>query len=160
MPLTPMQIMSAKILANGAVILVAVVLSMLLVIRGMLGLVIAGALQLFVAGVALYLFFATSLGIFLGTVARSMPQLGLLFILIVLPMNMLSGGNTALESMPAFLRYGMQVVPSTHFVSFAQAILFRGAGIGIVWPSFAATAGIGAVFVAFSAWRFRRVLVG
>ncbi|TAD87209.1 MAG: ABC transporter permease [Alphaproteobacteria bacterium] len=160
MPLTPMQIMAAKILATGAVILVAVVLSLVLILRGVLGLSITGSLPLFVAGVAVYLFFATSLGIFLGTIVRSMPQLGLLFILIVLPMNMLSGGNTPLESMPPFLRYGMQLVPSTHFVSFAQAILFRGAGIEIVWPSFAATAGIGTLFAAFSAWRFRRMLLG
>ena len=77
----------------------------------------------------LYLFFSTSIGIFLGTVARSMPQLGLLFILVAVPMMLLSGSNTPLESMPLPLQYIMQASPSTHFVSFAQAILFRGAGL-------------------------------
>lgn len=158
MPLTPLQIMAAKVLANGAVILVAVALSLLLVVRTVLGLDTAGSLPLFLAEAALYLFFATSLGVFLGTVARSMPQLGLLFILIVLPMNMLSGGNTPQDSMPDLLRYAMQLVPSTHFVSFAQAILFRGAGLDIVWPAFLATGAIGAAFMAFSLWRFRRAL--
>jgi hypothetical protein len=65
--------------------------------------------------------FACATGIFLGTVARTMPQLGLLFMLIFLPTNMLSGSNTPLE-------ITMQASPSTHFVSFAQAILYRGAG--------------------------------
>jgi hypothetical protein len=38
-------------------------------------------------GVVIYLFFATAIGIFLGTVTNSMPQLGLLFMLVFLPMN-------------------------------------------------------------------------
>ncbi len=80
----------------------------------------------------LYLFFATSIGIFLGTVANSMPQLGLLYILVSLPMNMLSGSNTPLESMPPWLQTVMQASPATHFVAFAQAILYRGAGLAIV----------------------------
>ncbi len=45
--------------------------------------------------------FACGIGIFLGTVARTAPELGPLFMLILLPMNMLSGSNTPLESMLA-----------------------------------------------------------
>ena len=63
-------------------------------------------------------------------------------------MNLLSGGNTPLDSMPQLLQTVMQGSPSTHFVSFAQAILYRGAGFDMVWPEFAATAAIGAVFFA------------
>ena len=108
--------------------------------RSLLGVPIAGSVPLFLAGIALYLFFATAIGIFLGTVARSMPQLGLLYMLVAIPMNMLSGSNTPLESMPPFLRTVMQASPSTHFVSFAQAILYRGAGFDVVWPQFLAVA--------------------
>lgn len=57
---------------------------------------------------------------FLGTVARSVPQLWLLFILIVLPMNTLSGSGTPLESEPLRLQYVMQFSPSTHFVSWRR----------------------------------------
>ena len=110
------------------------------------------------AGVVLYLFFATAVGIFLGTVARSMPQLGLLFILIVLPMNLLSGANTPLESMPEALQVIMQAVPSTHFVSIAQAILYRGAGLAIVWPRFVAVGGIGMLFFGLALLRFRAAI--
>ncbi|WP_372617189.1 ABC transporter permease [Falsiroseomonas sp.] len=158
MPLTPFEIMVAKLWANGLVILTAVAVSLVVVLRWAVGAPLAGSLGLFLAGTALYLFFATSLGIFLGTVARSMPQLGLLFILTVLPMNMLSGADTPLESMPLPLQYAMQLVPSTHFVAFAQAILFRGADLSIVWPRFLATAVVGAVFLLIGLWRFRRAL--
>jgi ABC-2 type transport system permease protein len=108
-------------------------------------------------GVVIYLFFATAIGIFLGTVARSMPQLGLLYMLVFLPMNMLSGSNTPLESMPLWLARVMQVSPSTHFVAFAQSILYRGAGMDVVWPQFLAVAVIGALFFGLAILRFRSV---
>jgi ABC-2 type transport system permease protein len=157
MPLTPFEIAISKIWSNGLVIAVAVGLSLVFVIRGLLGVPIAGSIPLFLAGVVIYLFFATAIGIFLGTVARSMPQLGLLYMLVAIPMNMLSGSNTPLESMPPFLRTLMQVSPSTHFVSFAQAILYRGAGFDVVWPQFLAVALIGGLFLGLALLRFRRV---
>jgi ABC-2 type transport system permease protein len=157
MPLTPFEIAMAKVWANGLVIAVAVVCSVEGVVRVVLGVPIAGSVPLFMAGVAIYLFFATAVGLFLGTVARSMPQLGLLFMLVALPMNLLSGANTPLESMPPFLQRLMQASPSTHFVVFAQAILYRGAGIDVVWPQFIIVAAIGGLFLGLALLRFRRV---
>jgi ABC-2 type transport system permease protein len=132
-------------------------LSLYIVVRTVLGIPIAGSIPLFMVGVVIYLFFATAIGIFLGTVARSMPQLGLLYMLVYLPMNMLSGSNTPLESMPHWLAFVMQASPSTHFVSFAQSILYRGAGIDVVWPQFLATGLIGGLFFALALRRFRSV---
>jgi ABC-2 type transport system permease protein len=157
MPLTPFEIAMSKVWANGLVIAVAVGLSLTLVVRLTLGIPIAGSIPLFMVGVAIYLFFATAIGVFLGTVARSMPQLGLLFMLVFLPMNMLSGGNTPLESMPPWLATVMQASPSTHFVSFAQSILYRGAGLDVVWPEFLAVAAIGGLFFGLAIMRFRSV---
>jgi ABC-2 type transport system permease protein len=157
MPLTPFEIAMSKVWANGLVITVAVGLSLYLVIRGMLTIPIAGSIPLFMIGVVIYLFFATAIGIFLGTVARSMPQLGLLYMLVYLPMNMLSGSNTPLESMPPWLATVMQASPSTHFVLFAQSILYRGAGIDVVWPQFLAVAVVGGLFFGFAILRFRSV---
>jgi len=157
MPVTPSEIALAKIWANSLVITVAVGLSLYFVVRGLLRVPIAGSIPLFMLGVVIYLFFATAIGIFLGTVARSMPQLGLLFILVFLPMNMLSGSNTPLESMPPWLAMVMQASPSTHFVSFAQAILYRGAGLDVVWLQFLAVASIGGLFFGLALLRFRKV---
>jgi len=157
MPLTPFEIAMSKVWANGLVITVAVGLALYLVVRLMLGVAIAGSIPLFMVGVVIYLFFATAVGIFLGTIARSMPQLGLLFMLVYLPMNMLSGSNTPLESMPPWLATAMQASPSTHFVSFAQSILYRGAGIDVVWPEFLAVALIGGLFFSLAILRFRWV---
>ena len=157
MPVTPFEIAMSKIWANGLVIIVAVGLSLYLIVRGVLGIPIAGSIPLFLFGAAIYLFFATAIGIFLGTVARSMPQLGLLYLLVYLPLAMLSGANTPLESMPPWLATLMQASPTVHFVSFAQAILYRGAGIAVVWREFVIVALIGGLFLALALLRFRRI---
>ncbi len=157
MPITPFEIAMSKVWANGLVIAVAVGLSLYLVVRMMLGIPVAGSIPLFLVGVVIYLFFATAIGIFLGTIAHSMPQLGLLYMLVFLPMNMLSGSNTPLESMPPWLAKIMQLSPSTHFVSFAQSILYRGAGLDVVWPQFLAVSVIGALFFVLAILRFRSV---
>ena len=159
MPLTPFEIAMSKVWANCLVITVAVGLSLYVVVRATLGIPIAGSIPLFMVGVVIYLFFATAVGIFLGTVARSMPQLGLLYMLVYMPINMLSGSNTPLESMPPWLATVMQVSPSTHFVAFAQSILYRGAGLDVVWPQFLAVAVIGALFFGLAILRFRSVVV-
>jgi ABC-2 type transport system permease protein len=119
---------------------------------------VGGSVLLFLAGAALCLFATTSMGILMATVARSMPQFGMLAILILLPMQLLSGGSTPRESMPRFAQDAMLAMPSTDFVALGQAILFRGAGIDVVWPQFLALAVIGAVFFAISLNRFRRTI--
>lgn len=120
-----------------------------------------------------------------------MPQFGLLFLLVFLPIRMLSyrrlfgltgmrvglagrpraendsdtgrpkgrlvsGGKMPLESEPRVLQIVMQGVASTHFVSFAEAILFRGAGLALVYRDYLAVTGLGAVFFTLSVSRFRR----
>jgi ABC-2 type transport system permease protein len=159
MPVTPFQIAMAKIWANALVIIIAVTLSLEIVVRQILRIPINGSVPLFISGVAIYLFFATAVGIFLATIARSMPQLGLLYILVAMPMNVLSGSNTPLESMPPFLSAIMMVSPSTHFVLFAQSILFRGAGLSVVWPQFIFIGLAGSLFLFLALRRFRSVLV-
>ena len=95
-------------------------------------------------------------GIFLACAAQNMPQLGMLLILVYLPMQMLSGSNTPQESMPEWIQKLMLVAPTTHFVNFSQAILFRGAGLEVVWKQFLALFIIGTVLFLYSLARFRR----
>ncbi|HTW53992.1 MAG TPA: ABC transporter permease [Bradyrhizobium sp.] len=158
MPVTPLEIGAAKIWANSLVILIAVGLSLYLVVRGLLHIPIAGSVPLFLAGTLAYLFFATAVGVFLGTVARSMPQLGLLYLLVYMPLSLLSGANTPLESMPPWLSTIMQASPTVHFVSFAQAILYRGAGLGVVWKQFVLVILAGGLFFGLALFRFRKVV--
>ncbi len=156
MPVTPSEIMVAKIGANGLAIIVAAILSLWLVVQTALNVPVAGSVPLFVLGAVIYLASVTGLGILLATLTSSMPQFGLLALPVLIVMNLLSGSTTPMESMPGVLQVIMQVSPSTHFVAFAQAILYRGAGVGIVWPQIAIMAALGAVFFALALRRFRQ----
>ena len=140
------------------VVLAATAFALTAVVQGWLSVPIQGSLALFLAGAALHLFATTSMGIFLGTIARSMPQFALLLMLVLLPLQMLSGGTTPRESMPQAVQYIMLAAPNTHFVMLAQAILYRGAGITAVWPQFLAIGVIGATLFGLALARFRRTI--
>jgi ABC-2 type transport system permease protein len=158
MPVTPAEIMLAKVWSTSLVVLVATFFSLVVVVQGLIGVPIEGSLALFLVAAALLLFSTTALGIFMATVARTMPQFGLLLMLTLLPLQMLSGGSTPRESMPQLLQDIMLAAPTTHFVQASNAILFRGAGLDVVWPQLLATAAIGALLFGFALWRFRRTL--
>ena len=155
MPLRPLEIALGKVWANSAVILVAMYLCLQLVVRGVLDVPLNGSLPLFFFGAALYLYAVSAIGIFLGTVARSMPQLGLLFLPVVMVIVVLSGGLTPLDVMPAPIRYIMLAMPSSHFTTFSMAVLFRGAGFMLVWKQVAAMSVIGFCFLGGALLRFR-----
>ena len=156
MPVRPLEIMFSKIWSMLLVVLIAAMVALLVVIMRCLNVPVNGSLLLFALGVALHLFAVTSLGIFLACIAQNMPQLGMLMILVLLPMQMLSGSSTPLESMPQWVQTVMQAAPTTHFVEFCQAILFRGAGIEVVWKQFVMLLVIGSVLFWFSLVRFRK----
>lgn len=159
MPVTPSEIMVAKIWAMGLVVLVASGISLNTVVRGILSVPIEGSLLLFFSGATLHLFATTSMGIFMATMARSMPQFGLLMVLVMMPLQMLSGGVTPRESMPELVQIIMLVAPTTHFVELGQAILYRGAGLDTVWSQFLMLAIIGTLLFSFSMARFRKAIM-
>jgi ABC-2 type transport system permease protein len=156
MPLTAFEIAMAKVWANGLVILAATALSLFLIVRGALQVPFAGSIPLWFVGVILYLFFATALGVFLGTISRSMAQFALLIILVVMVLQLLSGGQTPVESQPRWLQTITYFLPSRHFVSFSQVIIYRGGGLGAVWKQFTMVSVVGLAFFVYSVQAFRK----
>ncbi len=158
MPVTPAEIMLAKVWSMGVVVLLATAVSVTSIVQGALHVPIEGSVLLFLLCTALHLFATTSMGIFLATLARSMPQFGLLMLLILLPLQMLSGGMTPRESMPEIAQVVMLAAPTTHFVSAAQAILYRGAGLEVVWSQMLAIVAIGTAFFLIALSQFRKTI--
>ena len=156
MPLTPFDIAVAKIWSNGSVVLLAASLSMQFVVEGFLNVQVAGSSLLFVFGALIYLFSATSLGIFLAIIARSMAQFALLFILSIMPLQLLSGGDTPVANQPDWLQSLTIVLPTRHFVSFSQAVIFRGAGFTAVWFEIVLMILLGLILLFASIALFRR----
>ena len=158
MPLSALEIALAKVWANGLVILVATAISLYVIVIKALEVPFAGSFALWFSGVILYLFFATALGIFLGTISQSMAQFALLMILVVVVLQMLSGGSTPVESQPVWLQYISFFFPSRQFVSFSQIIIYRGGGFSAVWSQFLMVSGVGIAFFVFSLSLFRKSL--
>ena len=158
MPVTPFEIMTSKVWSMGLVVLVSSALALILVVQGWLAVPIQGNRALFLCGAALHLFATTSLGMFLATFARTMPQFALLMILVLLPLLVLDGGMTPRESMPEAVQQIMLGAATTQFVMLAQGILYRGAGLSAVWPQFVALAAIGAILFNIALARFRRTI--
>jgi ABC-2 type transport system permease protein len=60
--------------------------------------------------------------------------------------------------MPELVQNLMLAAPTTHFVAASQAILFRGAGLTVVWPQFLTLLLMGAVLFTIALNRFRRTI--
>lgn len=158
MPVTPFEIMCSKIWAMALIVLIATAFSLIVVVHLLLAVPIEGSILLFMLGTAMNLFATTSMGIFMGTMTRTMPQFGLLLMLVILPLELLSGGTTPRENMPQAVQDIMLTAPTTHFVMLAQSVLFRGAGLDIVWPQLVALALIGSVFFCVTLHYFRKAI--
>lgn len=158
MPVTPVEIMVSKIWSMSGVVLISSFLSLTVMVQMVLDIPLQGSLALFMLATALQLFATASLGIFLATVAGSMPQFGILLMLVLLPLQILSGAQTPRESMPELVQTLMLAAPNTHYVILSQSVLFRGAGLGVVWPQLVALLVIGGLLFVFSLGQFRRFL--
>ena len=158
MPVRPAEIMIAKIWANGLVVVLAATASLWFVVHLVIGVPLAGSLALYVAGTTLYEISVGALAILLATFTGTMAQYGLLIIPVVYVLDLMSGATTPMESMPLFWQDVMQFTPTPHYVAFAQAVLYRGAGLDIVWPPLAALVGFTVVFLGVSLIRFRTAL--
>jgi ABC-2 type transport system permease protein len=158
MPVRPAEIMTAKIWANGLVIVVVALLSLWFVVHSALRVPLSGSMLLFLGGTVLYEISVAALGILLATFTGTMGQFGLLVVPVLVILNLLSGSATPPESMPPWLIEVMKVTPTPHFVSFSQNVLYRAAGLEIVWLQLAALAAVTAVYFGASLVRFRKTL--
>jgi len=158
MPVRASEIAIAKIMTNGLVILAATLLSLRLVVQLWLGVPLAGSVALFAIGALLYLFSVTSLGMWLATLAPTMPQFGLLSVPVYAIAYLLSGAATPVESMPPLVQAIVRFAPTTQFVAMTQAILYRDAGIETVWPQMTVVIASGALFLTLALSRFRSML--
>ena len=158
MPVTATEIVAAKILANGLVVSVAAVLSMKFIVGGAVGAELVGSFALYALGVVLFMFSVASLSVMLATIAPTMPQYSLLMVPTYIVFMMFSGSTSPRANMPEMAQRVSEYWPSTQFAHFAQAVMFRGAGLETVWGQLVALSVAGAVFLGLALVRFRKML--
>lgn len=156
MPLTPAEIMLAKVWSNMAVVQLGTVFCLYAVIEGWLDIPVAGSVPLFLFGTMLYQFAATAIGMVLATVVRTVQQFVLVMILVIAPMVFLSGVFSPMESMTPALHVLMRVSPLLYYVDFSFAVLFRNAGPAAVAQELVVMAAIGGLLFFLAMLRFRR----
>ena len=154
-PLTPLQIMLSKLLSMMLVMLCGTTVAVFGIMMPFYGVPFVGSVPLFFLLTALYAFTNAGLGLVAATFARNSAQVGLVVLLMVMPIVMLSGTWTPMESMPAWLRALMYLSPLRHFIEIAYGIVLRGAGFGVLWDSVLPMAAIGVALFALGLARFR-----
>lgn len=159
-PISPFQVMFAKVLAMMTVMLIGTTISLFVILQLMYGVPARGNLGLFFTLTALYAFATAGIGMLAATFARNTGQLGMLLVLIIFPTIMLSGLWVQLESMPTWLRHIMNLTPLRYFIDIAYGILLRGVGFEVIWDSVLKMALIGVTLFTVALWRFRRQFGG
>ena len=158
MPVTAPELMISKILANGVVIMISAMLSLWFVVHLSIGVPLNGSLLLYAVGLAMFLFAVSSLGIMIATLAPTMAQFGMLVLPVYIVINLFAGGSSPRVNMPQVAQDISEYWPLTQFMEFAQNILFRGAGLEIVWPQMLAMLLLGVLLLGLALLRFRKML--
>jgi ABC-type polysaccharide/polyol phosphate export permease len=110
---------------------------------------------------ALYLIFTlgtaclVSLGLLIAARATSEELAGGLLNLLSWPMMFLSGVWFSLEGAPGPLRFFANLMPLTHVIDAARAVMTEGATLSQVSAHLAILSAMTAAFLAFGAWSFR-----
>jgi ABC-2 type transport system permease protein len=141
MPVTPGEIMLAKVWSMGLVVLLAALWRWCSWCRALLHRADQGSVALFMAGAALHLFATTSMGIFLATRGALDAAVRHAAGADLLPLQMLSGGARRARACRN-VQNMMLAAPTTHFVEVparpsctaAPASTWCGRSLLAIWP--------------------------
>jgi len=156
-PASALEMITAKMVPLFVLLMIMVML-VITVGRVVFGVPFRGSLALLLGACACCVLTGIGLGTFISTLARSANQTQLISFFINPPLAMLSGGLTPIEAMPKWVQPLTQLNPIAHFSAIARSVLVKGAGLDVVYPNLLALVALASLFVAVSAWRFRRQL--
>ena len=156
-PASALEMITAKMVPLF-VLLMTMVLLVIAVARLVFGVPFRGTPGLVLLACACCVLCGIGLGTLISTFARSANQTQLISFFINTPFAILSGGLTPIEAMPKWVQPLTLFNPIAHFATIARSVLIKGAGLDVVYPNLLALIALASVFVAISAWRFRRQL--
>ena len=156
-PASALEVVIAKT-APLFLLLMAMTGLALLVSRLVFAVPFRGSLLLLATACACCVLTGIAIGTFVATFARSATQAQLLMFFVNPPLTALSGAFTPVEAMPAWIQPLTLLNPIAHFAAIARGVLVKGSTVDVVYPHLLALAGLAALLVGISAWRFRRQL--
>jgi ABC-2 type transport system permease protein len=156
-PAADWEILLAKVVPLYLLLLGDMLLA-LGIARLVFGVPFRGSLGLLLFLASLAIFVGIGIGTLLATLSGSQIQTQLLAFFINLPVNILSGTVTPIESMPPFFRYLSFFNPLRHYVEIVRGILLKGVGLEVLWPNALALGVFAMILLTVSANRFRSQL--
>ncbi len=154
-PLEPWEILLAKTAASTVVLLAGAAVGVFGVLFPVFHVPVRGSLVVFFGCATIFAFAMCGLGMTVASLCRTMPQVGMVTLLVMTPLLFVSGGWTPVEAMPTWLNALTTLSPLRWFTNIAYGLFLRGATFSDLLPSVTAMAGIGTVFFVWGALRFR-----
>lgn len=159
MPVNTSEIATAKIISNSLVLLLAATLSLIIMIKLVIGVPYPlTQLPLFILGAVVFLFSVSSLGIVMAVAAPTLPQFALICIPVYVVLNMLSGALSPVENMPTLAYVVSQFFPTTIFNDYMADIIYRHARLSDVWLNLVKLLALGSVFIVIAFRKFKSML--
>ena len=155
-PLSPFQIMFAKVLAMSGVILIALSLALYGVLHPVFHVPMKGSTGLFFLLTTLHVFTTAGFGLVAATIAKNQAQVGMMTLFVVGPMLLLSGITSPYESMPKWVQTVMTFSPLRYYIDITYGVMLKGAGLDLLWKPVGAMLLLGGALFGFGMWRFRR----
>ncbi len=153
-PVRPLMVIIAKAVPYLALAF-AILVTILLMARFVLGVPLAGSLFWILAVSTLYILLALSLGLLISNVAQTqLVALLLSAMVLLMPVVMLSGMLFPVESMPQVLQWLAAVVPPRYYIEAMRKLMIMGVGIGEVAREVAVLAGMTVVLLAIALKKF------
>jgi len=122
------------------------------------GVPFVGSIWVLLLGTSLFLLAALGMGLLLSTLSRTQQQAFALNFFLVNPFLVLSGFAFPIAAMPRVLQWFTVINPLRYFLVVIRAVLLKGVGLDIVWPSMLAMAGLGIAMLTLSILRFSKSL--
>ena len=149
-PVKPLMVIIAKAVPY-LVLAFAILITILLMARFVLGVPLAGSLFWILAVSTLYILLALSLGLLISNVAQTqLVALLMSAMVLLMPVVMLSGMLFPVESMPQVLQWLAAVVPPRYYIEAMRKLMIMGVGIGEVAREVAVLAGMTVVLLAIA----------
>ena len=153
-PVRPLMVIIAKAVPY-LVLAFAILITILLMARFVLGVPLAGSLFWILAVSTLYILLALSLGLLISNVAQTqLVALLLSAMVLLMPVVMLSGMLFPVESMPQVLQWLAAVVPPRYYIEAMRKLMIMGVGIGEVAREVAVLTGMTVVLLAIALKKF------
>ncbi|MBR1803866.1 MAG: ABC transporter permease, partial [Muribaculaceae bacterium] len=131
-PIKPLLIIIAKAIPY-LVLAFAILITILLMARFVLGVPLQGSLFWIIAVSLIYILLALSLGLLISSVANTqLVALLLSAMVLLMPIVMLSGMLFPVESMPTVLQWISAIVPPRYYIEAMRKLMIMGVGIGEV----------------------------